>query len=235
MVDFRVGDNKDLIQELEGESVSLSCTSPPYKNEDNFLEIDFSFLFSELYRVHKKDSLFFLNFGHLANFKERPFLVMLEALKTGWKLNETFMWLKTQYSPIQGKKRVNNLTEFIFLLYKGSMPDIDRLAVGTTYKDKSNIKRGYASQDLKCSGNLWTIPYETIQKKEDRWHKDIFPLELPRRAIKLSGLKEGVVLDIFVGSGSTLLAAQEAGLDAIGFEKDEKYKEIFEKRKGFLE
>lgn len=230
-VDFRIGDNKDLIQELESESIDISLTSPPYKNEDFFESIDFDFLFAELYRVHKDNTLFYLNFGHLANFKERPFQVMLKALDQGWKLNDTITWVKPQYSPIQGNKRLNNLTEFIFLLYKGNMPNLDRLAIGQEYCDKSNITRYSKNGDLKCGGNVWKIGYETITNKSQKLHNDRFPEKLAENCIKLSGLKSGTLLDIFGGSGTSGIVAEKLGLDFIGFEKNPKYKEVFELRR----
>lgn len=229
MIQYIIGDNNDLIKSLKSDTISLSITSPPYKDEDNFHSLDLHSLFREMYRVHKNNSLFFLNFGHLANFKERPFHVLFTALGAGWKLNDTITWTKTQYSPIQGKRRLNNLTEFIFLLYKGNMPELDRLSIGVPYTDKSNIGR-YSDKDLKCRGNNWVVGYETIQSKNKKLHNDRFPLDIPKMCIKLSGLKDGTILEPYAGSGTTLIAAKQLGFDAIGFEKNEIYKEVFEER-----
>ena len=229
MVNYITGDNQELIKAIPDESIDLTITSPPYKDNDGFHDIDFKFLFSELYRTHKNNTLFFLNFGHLANFKERPFLVMLQALEVGWKLNDTIVWTKSQFSPIQGDRRVNNLTEFIFLLYKGEMPKLNRLSIGVPYQDKANIGR-YSEIDLRCRGNIWHIPYPTINKKSQKPHPDYFPIDLPKNCIKLSGLESGTVLDIFAGSGTTLLAAKELGFDSIGFEKNDFYLNVFKAR-----
>ncbi len=229
---YIIGDNQEEIKKLSNSSVHLTITSPPYKDSDNFQGLDLPRLFTELYRVHVDDSLFFLNFGHLAEDKSRPFRVMLMALDAGWQLNDTITWIKPQYSPLQGNKRLNNLTEFIFLLYKGAMPGLDRLAIGIPYQDKGNIGR-YSDKDLKCRGNAWTIKYKTITKSAQKLHKDEFPLDLPKLCIKLSNLKQynnPIVLDPFCGSGTTLIAAKELGYDCIGFEKDLKYKTIFEQR-----
>lgn len=229
MIQYIIGDNNDLIKSLKSDTISLSITSPPYKNEDGFHSLNLDSLFKEMYRVHKNNTLFWLNFGHLANFKERPFHVLFTALGAGWKLNDTITWTKTQYSPIQGKRRLNNLTEFIFLLYKGNMPELDRLSIGIPYADKSNIGR-YSDNDLKCRGNNWVVGYETIQSKNKKLHNDRFPLDIPKMCIKLSGLKDGTILEPYAGSGTTLIAAKQLGFDAIGFEKNEIYKEVFEER-----
>ena len=54
-------------------------------------------------------------------------------------------------------------------------------------------------------------------------HPSTFPLDLPRWCIRLHGKANPVVLDPFAGSGTTLLAAIEAGGSAIGIEMDKDY------------
>jgi site-specific DNA-methyltransferase (adenine-specific) len=217
-----LGDSQEVLKTIPDNGLDICITSPPYKDSDGFDLVEQGAIFKEVYRVLKDDSLFFLNFGHLAEDKLRPFQVVSMAVVYGnFKLNDTIVWKKTQYSPIQGDVRLNNLTEFIFLLYKGNMPKLDRLAVGIPYKDKSNVGR-YANQDLRCGGNFWEFGYETIQSKEQKLHNDRFPIELPRRCLKLSGLKSGIVLDPFGGSGTTAVAAKELGLDYLLIEKQEK-------------
>lgn len=198
----------------------ICITSPPYKNCDGYslaLMHDFC---RQVYRILKPNSLFFLNFGHLAEDKFRPFKVCEAAMAQGFKLNETVTWVKNHYKPIQGTRRLNNLSEFIFILYKDTMPKLDRLAIGIPYADKSNAKRFAGGNDLKCRGNVWYIPYENIHSSEQKLHNDRFPLELPITCLKLSGLKKGMVLEPFAGSGTTLLAAKQLGLNSIGCEKD---------------
>ena len=51
----------------------------------------------------------------------------------------------------------------------------------------------------------------------------MFPIELPRRLIKLFTDPGDIVLDPFLGSGTTALAAKELGRNYIGFDKEEKY------------
>lgn len=234
MVDINkcyLGDNNTLIKYVDTESINLICTSPPYKNSDGFSSIKLKSLFKELYRVLKPDSTFWLNFGHLAEDKFRPFEVCQLAIDSGFKLNETIIWVKNHYKPIQGHRRVNNLTEFIFLLYKNKMPKLNRLSIGIPYTDISNAKRFNSGKNLKCPGNVWNIPYETIRKKSEKPHNDRFPLMLPLNCIKLSGIPEqSIVLDPFAGSGTTLIAAKALNMNYIGMEINPKHIETFNHR-----
>ncbi len=206
-------------------SIDLIVTSPPYKEQDGFSYNLIKEISQECYRVLKNNSLCYINFGHLANHKSRPFRVALEFEKTGFTWVDTITWVKNHYTPIQGNKRVNNLTEFIFMFAKGNNYKLDRLSIGVPYADKSNIGR-YSNRDLRCGGNVWYISYETIQRKEQKPHKDRFPIELPRKCILLSNLEKGsIVLDPFTGSATTGVACKELGMKFVGFEVN---KEVFE-------
>jgi site-specific DNA-methyltransferase (adenine-specific) len=187
-------------------------------------------VFFYAWQALKEDSLMFVNFGHLAEDKARPFKLACDLVNAGWTLQETFVWVKNHYKPIQGRRRVNNLTEFIFMFSKGNMPELDRLAVGIPYADKSNIGR-YAVSDLKCAGNVWNIAYDTIQSSEDKLHNDRFPLDLPLRCLKLAGIKpRQLVCDPFAGSGTTALACKQLGLNYVGWEINQTHYETALKR-----
>lgn len=225
--------NQDCVEGLKiipDNSIDLCITSPPYKEKDGYNPTQLFVLFGQLYRTLRENSLFFLNFGHLKEDKFRPFFACELAIAAGFKLNDTIIWIKNHYTPLGGSKNLNNLTEFIFVLYKGQMPDLDRLSIGIPYQDKSNIGR-YSNKDLKCGGNVWYINIPTITKKSQRLHKDEFPIELPLRCIKLANLKSNsVVIDPFSGSGSTCLASKKLGYNYLGFELNQKYFEIANER-----
>ncbi len=209
-----------MIKYINDNSINLIVTSPPYKEQDGFSWSLVNGVAEQCYRVLKNNSLCFVNFGHLADHKSRPFEVAMVFEDTGFIWIDTITWIKNHYTPIQGKKRLNNLTEFIFMFAKGKDYSLDRLAIGVPYTDKSNIGR-YNDKDLRCPGNAWFIPYKTIQRKEQKYHKDRFPVELPRRCIKLSGIPKGsFVLDPFGGSMTTGVACYELGMKFIGFEID---------------
>ena len=101
---------------------------------------------------------------------------------------------------------------------------VARLAVGVPFKDKSNIARRGHAQDRRCRGDTWFIPYETVRSKAQKYsHPGTFPLDLPRWCIRLHGKPESVVLDPFMGSGTTLVAAHREGAVGVGIELDPAY------------
>jgi site-specific DNA-methyltransferase (adenine-specific) len=130
------------------------------------------------------------------------------------------------YKPINSDRFVNDCHEFIFHFTPAGRTRIDRRAVGVPYQDSSNIKRwAGASEGLRCRGNTWFIPYETIQRRDrDRPHPASFPPRVPEQCIRLHGLSRAqTVLDPFLGLGASAIAAARLGLDFVGIEVDEYY------------
>jgi site-specific DNA-methyltransferase (adenine-specific) len=119
---------------------------------------------------------------------------------------------------------MNNAHEYIFHFTKSGRVPLEKLAIGVPYQDKSNIGRwNAAQQDCRDLGNMWFIPYETVQKARE--HPAAFPVRLPEMCIRLhgGGGEETLVLDPFAGGGSTLVAARRLGCRYVGFEVDPEY------------
>ena len=130
------------------------------------------------------------------------------------------------YKPINSDRFVNDCHEFIFHFTPGGRTPLDRRAVGVPYQDRSNIKRwAAAGGGLRCRGNTWFIPYETIQRRDrDRPHPASFPPKVPEQCLRLHGLSRvRTVLDPFAGLGNTAIAAARLGLDFVGVELDAHY------------
>jgi len=132
------------------------------------------------------------------------------------------------FKPISSKRFVNDCHEYIFHFTKTGRVGIDRLSLGVPYQDKSNIARWRHTRgsDLRCRGNTWFIPYETIQNREkERPHPATFPVQLAEWCIKLHGLPHvETMLDPFLGIGNSAIAAQRCGVKKfIGIEIDETY------------
>ncbi len=132
------------------------------------------------------------------------------------------------FKPISSKRFLNDCHEYIFHLTKTGHVELDRLALGVPYQDKSNIARWRHTRgsDVRCRGNTWFIPYETIQSRaKERPHPATFPVQLAEWCIKLHGVSRvHTILDPFLGIGNSAKAAQRCGVKKfIGFEIDETY------------
>lgn len=194
----------------------------------------------------KPDGSLFLNVGAKPTDPWVP-LEVAQVARRYFKLQNTIHWVKSiaidreaagqnagferdvavgHYKPINSERFVNDCHEFIFHFTPGGRTRLDRRAVGVPYQDQSNVKRwAAAGEGLRCRGNTWFIPYETIQSRDrDRPHPASFPPKVPDQCLRLHGLERaGVVLDPFMGLGSTAVAAVRLGLDFVGVEMDEYY------------
>jgi site-specific DNA-methyltransferase (adenine-specific) len=132
------------------------------------------------------------------------------------------------FKPINSKRFLNDCHEYVFHFTRSGRVELDRLALGVPYQDKSNISRWShtGGTDLRCRGNTWFIPYETIQSREkERPHPATFPVQLVGWCIRLHGaLRVHSMLDPFLGIGNSAVAAQRCGVkEFIGFEIDGAY------------
>lgn len=217
-------------------SVDVVVTSPPYNNGTKYADyLDdltddqyryFTYRWTdEVRRVIKPNGSFFLNLGSYSKHPTFAFDTLQHVLSSKrWALQNTIHWIKSisidhengsqsygHFKPINSDRYLNNLHEYVFHLTPSGDNQIDRLAIGVPYADKSNVKRwkGTEGKDLRCRGNVWFIPYKTIQSSDkQRPHAATFPVELPRRCIRLHGGLSLTVMDPFVGIGNSLSAAR---------------------------
>jgi site-specific DNA-methyltransferase (adenine-specific) len=130
------------------------------------------------------------------------------------------------YKPINSRRFLHDCHEFIFHFTPTGDTPLDRQAIGVRYQDSSNIGRWQgASSGVRCRGNTWFIPYDTIQSRDkERPHPATFPPRLPEMCLKLHGLDRlRTVADPFLGLGSTAVACAQLGIDFIGVELDPHY------------
>jgi site-specific DNA-methyltransferase (adenine-specific) len=176
-------------------------------------------------------------------------LDVAQAARPHLKLQNTIHWIKSiaiekalaggrtkleddlavgHYKPINSERFLHDCHEFVFhFTPKGHTP-LRRQAIGVRYQDKSNVTRWRAAGgDLRCRGNTWFIPYETIQSREkDRPHPATFPPRLPEMCLRLHGIDRiGTVADPFLGLGSTAVACAQLELNFVGVELDKRYLE----------
>jgi site-specific DNA-methyltransferase (adenine-specific) len=188
----------------------------------------------------------FLNIGSKPTDPLVPFQV-LSAVQKDLKLQNVIHWIKSiaiqnrdvgvnpniigdvsvgHYKPINSARFLNDCHEYVFHLTHHGDVKLHRLAIGVPYQDKSNIGRwNSAKNDLRCRGNTWFVPYQTIQSRgAQRPHPATFPTKLAEMCIKLHGITSNLlVLDPFLGIGQSAIAALNLSVEFVGFEIDPGY------------
>jgi site-specific DNA-methyltransferase (adenine-specific) len=231
------------------EPASVVVTSPPYN-----LGVDYATYNDQLPREEylqwtnrwvaaasgmlEENGSLFLNVGH----KPTDPWVAMDVAQTARRhlhLQNLIHWVKSiaiderglalgHYKPINSDRFVNDCHEFIFHFTPHGRTKLDRRAIGVPYQDKSNVTRWQsAGRDLRCRGNAWFIPYETIQSRDkERPHPATFPSKVPEMCVRLHGITRAhLVLDPFVGLGSTAVACARLGTNFIGIDLDKDYLE----------
>jgi site-specific DNA-methyltransferase (adenine-specific) len=193
------------------------------------------------------DGSFFLNLGSKPSDPWWPMRVAGKIRDSGWVLQNTILWVKSiaiskeevgdypgisgdvavgHFKPVNSRRYVNSLSEYIFHFTKRGDVELDKLGVGVPYQDKTNVERWKSGGgDLRDRGSVWFIPYETI--RASRPHPCVFPVKLPEMCVRLHGLsRTHLVLDPFLGTGSTALAADRLNVRFVGFEIDPYYLDL---------
>lgn len=250
------GDCLQVLPTLPDGSFDLVVTSPPYNlgiayksfkdtaPREEFLTWCRKWA-TDLRRVMADDASFFLNVGAAPANPLMPHQLIL-ALTDGddplFVLQNTFHWIKSitietraneqisagHFKPINSQRFVNDCHEYVFHLTKTGNVSLDRRAAGVPYQDKSNIARwGHTGgADLRCRGNNWFIPYETINSRDkDRPHPATFPVALVEQCVRLHGKGPATrLIDPFLGIGTSAVAANRQKLAHFtGIEMDAHY------------
>lgn len=238
------GDALTVLRRMKAASVDVIVTSPPYNiglsynsYKDSLEDADYlawmTLICRQLKRVLRSDGSFFLNISGTSRQPWLPFELALK-LQPFFSLQNHIIWVKSlaigdvthgHFKPLNSSRFLNHNHEHVFHFTHEGAVAIDRLAIGVPFKDKSNIARRNHARDCRCRGDTWYIPYETVRTKRQKFmHPGTFPVELPASCLALHGTDgNSVVLDPFLGSGSTLVAAQEAGAHGVGIELDPIY------------
>jgi site-specific DNA-methyltransferase (adenine-specific) len=250
--DLRLADCVKGMAALADSSIDLVVTSPPYNlgvrygtfadDAKRDLYLDWCETWAqEIGRLLRPGGSFFLNLGAAPSNPMFPHELVLR-LRRFFVLQNTIHWIKSitlpneqgleisrgHFKPIHSQRFLNDCHEYVFHLTPEGKTPLDRLALGVPYQDKSNIARWNhtGGRDRRCRGNIWFIPYETIQRRaKERPHPATFPVQLAVNCIQLHGLTRiGWMLDPFLGIGNSALAAKQCNLpNFIGFEIDEVY------------
>lgn len=223
------------MSELPNDSVALMVTSPPYHvgkdyDSDGSFEEYLSLLervFRETYRVLQPGGRAVIN---VANLGRRPYVplsheVSARMLRIGFFMRAEVIWRKAKGaggSCAWGSWRspanpvIRDVHEYCLCFSKGRF---DRVVKGA-----SDIS---ADDFMASTLSVWEIPPESANRVN---HPAPFPVELPKRFIQLYTYTGEWVLDPFMGSGSTAVAAVLVGRKWVGYDVNPDYCEIARKR-----
>jgi site-specific DNA-methyltransferase (adenine-specific) len=227
------------MQSLPDGSIDLVVTSPPYNIGVRYLSYKDSLPRADYYkwlwacigevgRVLAPSGSFFLNLGASSRNPDLPHEIAVGVKGLGLVKQNEIHWIKSisveepngtrvtvgPFKPVNSAHVITNCHEYIFHISHDGQVPLDRLAIGIPFKDKSNAGRfpGNKGKDLRCRGNTWFIRYPTNYNR-GALHPAQFPIELPEFCIRLHGRNsELVVLDPFVGTGSSAIAAKRCGV-----------------------
>lgn len=225
------------MSELPENSLHLMVTSPPYnvgKEYDADLSLHEYLEFLE--RVWKEVLRVLVPGGraciNVANLGRRPYLplhlwITTSMLRVGFLMRGEVIWNKaSSASPSTAwgswKSAANptlrDVHEYILIFSKGSFKRANPLNRENTITDE---------EFLEFTKSVWTFPAESASRVR---HPAPFPVELPYRLIQLYSFKDEVILDPFMGSGQTALAALKYGRHYVGYEINGDYVALARRR-----
>lgn len=227
---FNAINYEEHVEKLQGNKKRWEREEMSYDDYRDFLVKRFN----ETFRITKPGGHTVVNISPVHWKGERvplPFHFVGWMEDIGWKFKEDIVWEKPVakdrrsgvllQNPYPGYYYPSVVAEYIFVFQKEADDD-DK---NNIYWDKTEAEKKESKIDLEdyqgeMSKNVWKI--RQVAPSENK-HPAPFPRELAKRVVKFYSYKGDTVLDIFAGSGQTLLAAQELDREFIGFETQEEY------------
>ena len=223
------------MNELIDNCISLTVTSPPYnigKDSDEDLSDDeywkmITKVFEEVYRVTESGGRLVVN---VANLGRKPYIPFSKyfieiILEIGFLMRGEIIWQKSKgananfawgswLSP--SNPVIRDIHEYCLVFSKDSMKN--------SAKGEPTIEK---DEFMESTLSIWNI---TPARAKKIGHPAPFPVELPKRFINLYSFKNDLILDPFIGSGSTAIAAKLLDRDYIGYELNPEYVKIAKNR-----
>lgn len=252
----------DGLKELESNSVNLTVTSPPYDNLRTYNDDEFAWNFDifkqvadELYRVTKPGGIVVWVVGDaVINGGETgsSFKQALYFQEIGFKIHDTMIYEKnsSSFPAKKTSKRYSQIFEYMFVFVKGKIrEDIKLIAdkrnkwagwtnwgTKTQYDKKGNLNaqkiNNKPTPEYSLRTNIWRY---NVSFNDKTGHPAVFPEKLAEDHILSWTLEGDVVLDPFMGSGTTAKMAMLNKRNYIGFEKNKEYWEKSLERVGKYE
>jgi len=225
------------MEELPENSIHLMVTSPPYNvgkeyDQDLTLTEYREFLkrvWQEVYRVLVPGGRACIN---IANLGRKPYLplhifLIKDMIDLGFLMRGEIIWNKgssvspsTAWGTWQSAKNpiLRDIHEYILVFSKKTF----------TRKAPKNRENTISKEEfLEFTKSIWTFPAESATKVG---HPAPFPVELPYRLIQLYTFEDEIVLDPFIGSGQTAIAALKSDRHFVGYDINKDYVRLAERR-----
>jgi DNA modification methylase len=240
----------DGLRQLPDNFIDLTVTSPPYDNlrTYNGYSFDFENIAKELYRVTKQGGVVVWVVGdQTVNGSESgtSFRQALYFKELGFNLHDTMIYAKENYVPLT-HNRYEQQFEYMFILSKGKPKTFNPLMrknifkgqkTGGTFRHNGNdLEKKHTKGVVKDKSILPNIfwykvgKYKTSSDLNSFKHPATFPEQLANDHIISWSNENDIVMDIFMGSGTTGKMAILNNRNYIGFEISKEYCEIAEKR-----
>lgn len=246
------GDAVDIMKKFPSNSVDVVVTSPPYDAVRDYkgFSLDLHGVGKEIHRVIKVGGVAVMviqdqtkNFGKsLTSFKT----IIDWCDSFGFKLFETVIYRKYGAEGAWWNKRFRVDHEYIPVFLKGERPryfNKEHLKIPSKHGGKTMTgggtrltngiriaTRSIKINPMKCRGTIWEYLTAGDGSRLKHQHPATFPNQLPYDFITCFAPKNGIVLDPFVGSGTTTVAAKNLGYKYIGIDIAPEYCAIAEKR-----
>lgn len=226
----------------EGKKIHLTVTSPPYYSSYQEYLDSLREVFRLVYEITENGRMCCVNLSNILIQRENRnsesrriplafhFIPLMEEL--GWKFIEDIIWIKPEGSvknrnggffqhrqPVAYKPNVIN--EYVFVFQKPSEHLIDKIVRNYDAVVSANSK----VEDNYERTNVWRINPETRFE-----HPAPYPEQLSDNLIKYYSFVGDIVLDPFIGSGTTAISSYKMNRKCIGFEIHSEYIAIFEER-----
>jgi modification methylase len=225
------------MKNLPENSLHLMVTSPPYnvtKEYDENLTLKeylqlLRNVFTETYRVLVTGGRACVN---VANLGRRPYIPLSDfishiMIEIGFHMRGEIIWNKGAGAGVSmawgswqsaSNPVLRDVHEYILVFSKGSF---------TRKKPENKENTISREQFMEWTKSIWTMNPESAKKVG---HPAPFPIELPYRLIQMYTYKDDVILDPFIGSGTTAIAALKAERNYIGYDNDKEYVKLAEER-----
>lgn len=229
------------MKEIPDNSLHLMITSPPYnvsKEYDDDLSLKeyldlLKNVFSETYRVLVNGGRACIN---VANLGRKPYIPLSDfiskiMIEIGFNMRGEIIWNKsasaspsTAWGSWQSASNpiLRDIHEYILVFSKGSYKR-------ERTKEELEIKKNSITKEqfMEWTKSIWTMNAESARRIG---HPAPFPIELPFRLIQLYSFENDIILDPFMGSGTTAIAALKSNRNYIGYDNEQEYILLAEKR-----